>query len=63
VTAVAVLPRRTTAVPVEVDGSQTLRDTGVRLGAMAGLWASLLLVTYWWQPAAASRISAPGPPG
>src|SRR5205085_10777257 len=39
-------PRRTASVPV--DGSRARRDAGVRLAAVAGLWASLLLVTYWW---------------
>jgi ferredoxin-NADP reductase/DMSO/TMAO reductase YedYZ heme-binding membrane subunit len=48
VTAVATPPWRTTPAPVEVDGSRARRDAGVRLAAMAGLWASLLLVTYWW---------------
>src|SRR4051794_15754634 len=33
---------------VEVDGPRARRDAGVRLAALAGLWASLLLVTYWW---------------
>jgi predicted ferric reductase len=47
-TAVADPPRRRTPAPVEVDGARARRDAGVRLGAMAGLWASLLLVTYWW---------------
>src|SRR4051812_31625096 len=34
--------------PVAVDGSRARRDAGVRLGALMGLWASLLLVSYWW---------------
>jgi predicted ferric reductase len=41
-------PPRRTAAPVQVDGSRARRDAGVRLGAITGLWASLLLVTYWW---------------
>jgi predicted ferric reductase len=47
VTAVATPPRR--ARPVEpVSGARARLDDGVRLGALAGLWAGLLLVTYWW---------------
>jgi predicted ferric reductase len=29
-------------------GARARLDAGVRLAALAGLWASLLLVTYWW---------------
>ena len=29
-------------------GRRARFDAGVRLGAGAGLWLSLLLVTYWW---------------
>jgi predicted ferric reductase len=31
-----------------VSGRRARLDEGVRLGALIGLWASLLLVTYWW---------------
>jgi predicted ferric reductase len=31
-----------------VPGARARRDAGVRLGALAALWLSLLLVTYWW---------------
>jgi predicted ferric reductase len=43
------LPR--TAPPPAVaapEGEAARRDAAVRLGAAAGLWLSLLLVTYWW---------------
>jgi predicted ferric reductase len=48
VTAVVAPPRRRMPAPVAVDGSRARRDAGVRLGALMGLWASLLLVSYWW---------------
>jgi predicted ferric reductase len=48
VTAVAAPPRHRTRATVHVDGSRARRDAVVRVGALAGLWASLLLVTYWW---------------
>ena len=38
------LPVAAPAPPV----GRARRDAGVRLAALAGLWASLLLVTYWW---------------
>jgi predicted ferric reductase len=31
-----------------VTGSRARLDAGVRLGSLVGLWASLLLVSYWW---------------
>lgn len=34
--------------PVPVTGRRARTDSAVRAGATAGLWASLLLVTYWW---------------
>jgi predicted ferric reductase len=39
-------PSRVVAVPVE--GRRARVDAGVRAAAGVGLWASLLLVTYWW---------------
>jgi predicted ferric reductase len=47
VTAVLEAPPRRKPLPV-VDGSRARRDAGVRLGALVGGWAGLLLVTYWW---------------
>ena len=46
-TAVAAPPRRL-AGPVPVDGSRARLDAGVRQGGLVALWASLLLVAYWW---------------
>src|SRR4051794_41715456 len=46
-TAVAAPPRPTSR-PALMVGARARLDAGVRLGAMAGLWSSLLLVTYWW---------------
>ena len=36
------------ARPAVVHGARARTDAGVRLGALAALWTSLLLVTYWW---------------
>lgn len=36
-------------------GSRARVDAGVRLGALAALWLSLLLVTYWWTAAGGVR--------
>jgi predicted ferric reductase len=47
VTAVAEPPLRTGA-PGPVPGSRARGDAAVRLGGLAALWASLLLVGYWW---------------
>src|SRR4051794_3990875 len=41
-------PRAARSVRVEPDTSRARLDTGVRLGALVGLWAGLLLVGYWW---------------
>jgi hypothetical protein len=35
-------------------------DAAVRLASGAGLWLSLLLVGWWWAPAAGSGTSAAG---
>jgi predicted ferric reductase len=47
VTALAAPPRRAGAAHA-VTGSRARLDAGVRLGSLVGLWASLLLVSYWW---------------
>ena len=47
-TAVATPVTPPTARPVPVAGRRARWDAGVRAAAVAGLWASLLLVTYWW---------------
>ncbi|GAA3102677.1 putative ferric reductase [Kribbella aluminosa] len=36
------------AIPAESLGQRARTDSAVRLGALAVLWLSLLLVTYWW---------------
>ncbi|MCU1668287.1 MAG: putative oxidoreductase [Blastococcus sp.] len=46
-TALAAPPRRASA-PTAVTGARARLDAGVRLGSLGGLWASLLLVSYWW---------------
>src|SRR3954471_8125639 len=41
-------PPRPLAAPVPIDGSRARLDARVRPGGLVALWASLLLVTYWW---------------
>src|SRR4051794_33466298 len=41
-------PPRPVAAPVPIDGARARLDAGVRRGGLVALWASLLLVTYWW---------------
>jgi predicted ferric reductase len=47
VTAVAA-PRLPAVVGTSSDASRAKLDAGVRAGALAALWAGLLLVAYWW---------------
>ncbi len=47
-TAVATPVTPPTARPAPVAGRRARADARVRAAAVAGLWASLLLVTYWW---------------
>ena len=42
------VPRPVAAAQPPVLAGRARRDAGVRLGALTGLWLSLLLVTYWW---------------
>jgi predicted ferric reductase len=41
-------PPRPLVAPAPIDGSRARLDAGVRQGGLVALWASLLLVTYWW---------------
>src|SRR3954454_9320899 len=41
-------PPRRTDTPGPVSASRARLDAGVRLTALVALWATLLLVTYWW---------------
>ena len=42
---VPAVPARLWKAPI---GTKARRDAGVRIGAGVALWASMLLVTYWW---------------
>ena len=41
-------PAGRATIPAVVSASRARLDAGVRMGGLVGLWASLLLVCYWW---------------